>query len=122
GHRGAATPSQTGPFSKGFAGSAAPGNPNASLTDALPGDLPSATRPGREVPVHGVPAPAVTVTVAAGGNPPVIGPAASFSTNGGSVVVVCDTYGPRVTRVVAKPGYYPNQASLIFATFVFFTK
>jgi hypothetical protein len=64
----------------------------------------------------------VTVTVAAGGNPPVIGPAASFSTNGGSVVVVCDTYGPRVTRVVAKPGYYPNQASLIFATFVFFTK
>ena len=38
------------------------------------------------------------------------------------MVVVCDTYGPRVTSVVAKPGYYPNQVSLIFAAFVFFTK
>jgi hypothetical protein len=49
-------------------------------------------------------------------------PATSFSTGGGSVVVVCDTLGPRVTSVVAKPGYYPNEVGLIFAAFVFFTK
>jgi len=123
-NQGGAPPSQTTapPMGEGVVGSAAPGDPNASPTDALPGDVPVVSKPGREVAVRGVPAPAVTVTVTAPGNPPVVEPATSFSTKGGSVVVVCDTYGPRVTNVVAKPGYYPNQLSLIFAALVFFTK
>jgi serine/threonine-protein kinase len=124
-HQGGTTPSQTtAPFGKVFAGSSPPGHPNLSPTDALPGDVPVVNTPGREVPVPGVPAPAVTVTVTAGGrgNPPVVQPATSFSTKGGGVVVVCDTYGPRLTSVVAKPGYYPNQLSLIIAALVFFTK
>jgi eukaryotic-like serine/threonine-protein kinase len=120
-HQGGVTPSATAaPFGEGFAGSTASGDRNASPTDALPGDVPHVSKPGREVPVHGIPAPAVPATGV--GNPPVTGPATSFSTKGGSIVVVCDTHGPRVTNVVAKPGYYPNQASLIFAAFVFFTK
>ena len=123
--QGGGTPSQTtAPQGEGLVGAAPPGGPNASPTDALPGDVPVVAKPGREVTVGGVPAPAVTVTVRVtpGGNPPVVAPATSFSTKGGSVVVVCDTYGPRVTSVVAKPGYYPNQLSLIFAALVFFTK
>ena len=118
---GGATPSQTTTqIGKGFAGSVPPGDPNASPTDALPGDAPVGATPGREVPVPGLPAPAVTVRVTAGRNTPVV--ARSFSTKGGSVVVVCDTHGPRLASVVAKPGYYPNGASLIFAALVFFTK
>ena len=35
---------------------------------------------------------------------------------------VCDTYGPLITRIVPASGHYPNQASLIFAALVFFTK
>ncbi len=121
--RGGATPSQTtGPLGEGFAGSAPAGHPNGSPTEALPGDVPVAAVPGREVTVRGVPAPAVTVTAPAGGNPPVVAPATSFNTKGGSVVVVCDTYGPRVTDVVAKPGYYTNQVFLFVAALVFFTK
>jgi serine/threonine-protein kinase len=122
-HQGGATASQTtAPPGEGLVGSGPPGDPSASPTEALPGDVPDVTTPGREVAVRGVPAPVMTVTVTAEGNPPVVEPATSFNTTGGSVVVVCDTYGPRVTSVVAKPGYYPNQASLIFAAFVFFTK
>ena len=110
------TPSQTtAPAGKGFAGSAAPGDPNASPTGALPGDEPVVTTPGREVPVPGVAA-------TGGGTTPVAEPATSFRTKGGSVVVVCDTYGPRATSVVPASGYYPNQVFLIFATVVFFTK
>jgi eukaryotic-like serine/threonine-protein kinase len=121
--QGGTTPSQTtAPTGEGMAGSALPGDPNASPTDALPGDVPVVAMPGREVTVPGVPAPAVTVTVTSGVTPPVVEPATSFSTKGGRVVVVCDTYGPRVISVVATPGYYPNQVSLIFAAFVFFTK
>jgi serine/threonine-protein kinase len=101
---------------------ATPSLPSASPTESLPGDVPVVTTPGREVGVQGVPAPAPTVTMAAGGNPPVFEPATSFSTRGGSVVVVCDTYGPRVISVVASPGYYPNQAFLILAAVVYFTK
>jgi serine/threonine-protein kinase len=120
--QGGATPSQTAaPSGEGFAGSAPPGHPNAP-TETLPGDVPVIPIPGREVGVRGVPAPGVAVTVAAGGNQLVVEAATSFSTKGGSVVVVCDTYGPRVTSFVAKSGYYPNQVSLIYAALVFFTK
>jgi eukaryotic-like serine/threonine-protein kinase len=121
--QGAATPSHTTtPSGEGIAGSAPAGDPNAPPTDALPGDVPVVALPGREVAVPGAPAPAVTVTVTAVGNPPVVEPATSFSTKGGSVVVVCDTYGPRVTSFVANPGYYSNQVTLILVAFVFFTK
>ena len=117
-----ATPSQTtAPVGGGTAGSGQPGDPNGSPTDALPGDVPVVAIPGPEVIVTGVPAPAVTVTVT-GANPPTVAPATSFNTRGGSVVVVCDTYGPRVTSVLAQPGYYPNQVTLIVAALVFFTK
>src|SRR5262249_23670388 len=54
-HPGVTTSSQTpAPFGKGFGH---PGDPDPSPTDAPPGDVPGATRPGREVPVHGVPQP-----------------------------------------------------------------
>ena len=120
---GASPPSPTSsPVGEGVAGSVAPGDPNALPTDALPGDVPVVPEPGPEVVVQGVPAPVVTTTGPGAGNPPVVGPATSYNTKGGSVDVVCDTYGPRPTNVVANPGYYPNQLSLIFAAFVFFTK
>jgi hypothetical protein len=111
--QGEAVPSQTAaPDGEVLVGSATPGDPNASPTEAVP---------GREVPVPGVPVPAETVTVMEAGNPFV--PAAqSFHTNGGSVVAVCDSYGPRVTSIVAEPGFYPNQVSLILAAMVFFTR
>jgi hypothetical protein len=64
----------------------------------------------------------VTVTVTAGGGPPVVQPATSYNTTGGGVVVVCGTYGPLVTSVVARPGYDSNQIALILVAFVFFTK
>jgi eukaryotic-like serine/threonine-protein kinase len=121
-NQGGPPPSQaTTPFGEAFAGSAPPGDPNPSPTNAPPGDLPVGAGPRHEVPVRGIPGPTVTVTVP-GGNPPVVGPGTSFSTRGGSVVVVCDTYGPRVASFVAKPGYYSTQLPLIFALFVFFTK
>jgi len=113
--QGGPTPSQTtATAGEGFAGSVPRSRPNPSPTDALPGDEPLVTTPGREVPVPGVPA-------TAGGTTPVE-PGTSFRTKGGSVVVVCDTYGPRVTSVVPNSGYYPNEVSLIFAALVFFIK
>lgn len=124
-NQGEAPASPTTPqFGEGFAGSAPPGDQNASPADALPGYVPVGAMPGQGVAVPGVPAPAVTVTVTvpAGGDPPVVEPATSFSTRGGSVVVVCDSYGPRVTSLKVRSGYYSNQASLIFAALVFFTK
>ena len=38
------------------------------------------------------------------------------------MVAVCGALGPTVSSFVAKPGYYSNTISLIFAAFVFFTK
>jgi serine/threonine-protein kinase len=124
---GVATPAQTtAPSGKERVGPAPPDDPNPSPSGARPSDVPVVNTPGPapgpEVPVGGVPVPAVTVTVTAGTNPPVVVPATAFNTKGGSVVVVCDTYGPRVTSVLANPGYYPNEISLIFAAFIFFTK
>ena len=78
--------------------------------------------PGPEVTVPGAPAPAVTVTMTVGGNQSVVVPATSFRTKGGRVVAVCDAYGPRVTDVVAEPGFYPNELSVIVKAWVFFTK
>jgi serine/threonine-protein kinase len=89
---------------------------------ALPGDPPIGAVPGREVIVPGAPAGPVIVTVTVAGNGPVVEPGTSFSTKGGNVVAVCDTYGPRLTSVVANPGYYPNQLSLVLAALAFFTK
>jgi len=118
-YRGSAVGQATAPFEDG-GGSSPGGDPNASPTDALPGDVPVVAIPGREVTVPGAPAPAVTVT--AEGNAPVVAPATSFSTKAGSVVVICDSYGPRVTTVESNPGYYSNQVSLVIAALVFFTK
>ena len=100
-------------------------SPGASVspTSTVPGNAPGVPTPGREVPVPGVAAPAVTITITViAGGPPVTAPAASFTTTGGSVVAVCDSFGPRVTDIVAAPGYYPNQVSLVVAALVFFTK
>jgi serine/threonine-protein kinase len=91
-------------------------------SDTLPGDVPVVGTPGREVVVHGVAAPAVTVTVIEGGGAPGTAPATSFPTKGGSVVAVCDAFGPRVTSIEAAPGFYPNQVSLVLAALVFFTR
>jgi serine/threonine-protein kinase len=107
--------------SQGVLGSG-PSKGPASPTDTLPGDMPVVGTPGREVPVRGGPAVTVTVTVYINGNQAPIGPASSFRTKGGTVLAACDTYGPRLVSVDAAPGFYPNQASLILAAFVFFTK
>jgi serine/threonine-protein kinase len=94
-------------------------------TTHLPGTVPDPVAPKEEV-VKGVPGPVVTVVVTSPGNPqtplPVVGPATSFRTPGGTAIVVCDSLGPRVTSVVAEPGYYPNQVGLIVVAYVFFTK
>jgi serine/threonine-protein kinase len=101
-------------------GSGPPTGGSALPTQTLPGDVPVVATPGPEVPVQGAPAPAATVTA---GNPPDGGgEAMSFRTKGGSVVAVCDAFGPRVTSVVAEPGYYPNEVSLVLAALVFFTR
>ena len=109
----------------GVFGTEPPGGPSVATTQ-LPGAVPGPAVPNREVVVRGVPGPVVTVVVTSPGNqqtqPPVVGPATSFSTPGGTAVVVCDTLGPRVTSVEAAPGYYPNQLSLVVVAYVFFTK
>jgi len=93
-----------------------------NVLPTVPGDGPVVGTPGREVPVQGVAAPAVTVTVTVGGTQPVAQRGTSFTTKGGSVVAVCDAYGPRLLDIEAKPDYYPNQLSLVLAALVFFTR
>jgi serine/threonine-protein kinase len=89
-----------------------------SVSPTLPGDAPVGGTPGREVPV-----PAITVTVHAGaGSQSAAQQGTSFTTKGGSVVAVCDAYGPRILEIAAKPDYYPNQFSLVLAALVFFTR
>jgi serine/threonine-protein kinase len=97
----------------------------ASTAPTVPSDIPMTGIPGREVPVPGVGGQPVTVYVTVpvpGGGNQLIQQSATFTTQGGSVVAVCDPYGPRVTDVMARPGYYPNDASLIVRAYVFFTK
>ncbi len=120
---GGVTPSQTtAPAGEGFAGSAPPGGPTPSPTKAPPRDVPVGPPiPANEAPVRGIPGPTVTVTVP-GGNPPVVGPAMRFNTKGGHVVVVCDTYGPRLVSLVAKPGFYSDFISLVIVAFGLFIK
>jgi serine/threonine-protein kinase len=108
------TPSQTTPpVAGGALGSRPPGSVSASLVAVVPGPA---------VTVRGIPIPPAAVTATAAGNPPVVVPATSFSTGGGTVVVSCETFGPQVRSIVAKPGFYPNEVGLIFAAFVFFTR
>ncbi len=121
-YHGATAGQTTIPAPEGFAGSAPPGSPGPSPTKAPPRDVPVGPPiPAHEVPVRGIPGPTVTVTVP-GGNPPVVGPATSFMTKGGTVIVVCDTYGPRLVRLVAKTGFYSDYISLVIVAFGFFIK
>ncbi len=119
-----AAPSQT-TTSTDDAGSGPVGDPNTAPPETLPSEVPVVAVPGvpgPEVPVRGAPAPAVTVTVTAGGGPPIVQPATSFNTKGGGVVVVCGAYGPLVTNIAVQPGYHAEQVALIVVAFVFFSK
>src|SRR5262249_61063236 len=91
-------------------GAGPPTNASVSPTRPPP-DLPIGNTPGREVPLPGVGGhtATVTVTVPGGGTPPTATSGTSFSTNGGSVVVVCDAFGPRPTAAVPNPACYPHQ-------------
>jgi serine/threonine-protein kinase len=102
----------------GVAGSGPPTGGSAVPTLAVPVAVPDAT-PGPEVPVQ--PGPAVTVYVTVSNQPDAV-PAMSFRTKGGSVIVACGGFGPDVTSVVAEPGYYPTQLSLVLVALVFFTR
>jgi hypothetical protein len=64
----------------------------------------------------------VTVTVPGGGTQPLSQVGTQFTTTGGRVVAVCDSFGPRVTDAAPSPGYYSNSLSLGLAALVFFTR
>jgi hypothetical protein len=63
----------------------------------------------------------VTVPVPGGGNQLVQQPA-TFTTEGGSVVAVCGPYGPSLTNVTARPGYYSSELPLLVVAYAGFTK
>jgi len=94
-------------------------------TSAPPGEINVTGIPGREVPLPGVGGQPVTVYVTVpvpGGGNQLVQQPATFNTEGGSVVAVCGLYGPSLTNVTARPGYYSSEAPLIVVAYAFFTK
>lgn len=108
----------------GNGGAAAGPSPRTSASSTLTptSEVPVPGTPGREVPLPGGGTVTVTVTVPGGGKQPTPEVGTQFTTTGGRVVAVCDSFGPRVTDTAPSPGYYSNSLSLGLAALVFFTR
>jgi hypothetical protein len=99
--------------------------PSRGASTSAPGEISVIGIPGKEVPVPGVGGQPVTVYVTVpvpGGGNQLVQQTATFTTEGGTVVAVCGPYGPSLTNVTARPGYYSSEVPLVVVAYAFFTK